>query len=130
YAVPAEGGEIVNLTNTPEIREESPLWSPDGATLALNYKPKESTVYDIALLDWASRKVRKLTNETTKTYSWSPVAWSADGKYLFANRGEVSGTPESDVYRIEIASGKLENLTAHQGKVLYAASSLSPYGKT
>src|SRR5437764_753481 len=26
YAVPAEGGEIVNLTNTPEIREESPLW--------------------------------------------------------------------------------------------------------
>src|SRR5439155_984601 len=51
YAVPAEGGEIVNLTNTPEIREESPLWSPNGTALAVNYKPKESTVYDIALLD-------------------------------------------------------------------------------
>jgi len=130
YAVPAEGGEIVNLTNTPEIREESPLWSPDGATLALNYKPKESTVYDIALLDWATRKVRKLTNETTKTYSWSAVAWSADGKTLFANRSETSGVPESDVYSIDVATGKLENLTAHQGKILYAASSASPDSKT
>src|SRR5205807_9573601 len=115
--------EIVNLTNTPEIREESPLWSPDGATLALNYKPKESTVYDIALLDWATRKVRKLTKETTKTYSWSAVAWSSDGTTLFANRSVSSGVPESDVYSIDVATGKLENLTAHQGKILYAASS-------
>src|SRR2546430_6397235 len=130
YAVPAEGGEIVNLTNTPEIREESPLWSPDGATLALNYKPKESTVYDIALLDWATRKVRKLTNETTKTYSWSAVAWSANGKTLFANRSETSGVPESDVYSIDVATGKRENLTPHQGKILYAASSASPDSKT
>src|SRR6266699_2149007 len=122
YAVPAEGGEIVNLTNTPEIREESPLWSPNGTTLAVNYKPKESTVYDIALLDWATRKARKLTNETTKTYSWSAVAWSADGKTLFANRSETSGVPESDVYSIDVATGKLENLTPHQGKILYAAS--------
>src|SRR5438132_12228930 len=95
-------GEIVNLTNTPDIREESPLWSPNGTTLAVNYKPKESTVYDIALLDWATRKARKLTNETTKTYSWSAVAWSADGKTLFANRSETSGVPESDVYSIDV----------------------------
>jgi dipeptidyl aminopeptidase/acylaminoacyl peptidase len=130
YAVPAEGGETVNLTNTPEIREESPLWSRNGAILALNYKPKESTVYDIALLDWATRKIRKLTNEATKTYSWSGVAWSADGRTLIANRSETSGVPESDVYSIDVATGKLENLTAHQGKILYAASSASPDSKT
>jgi dipeptidyl aminopeptidase/acylaminoacyl peptidase len=130
YAVPAEGGETVNLTNTPEIREESPLWSPNGAILALNYKPKESTVYDIALLDWATRNIRKLTNETTRTYSWSGVAWSADGRTLIANRSETSGVPESDVYSIDVATGKLENLTAHQGKILYAASSASPDSKT
>ena len=130
YAVPSDGGAVVNLTNTPDVREEGPLWSRDGKTLALGYKPKDSTIYDIALLDWNSRKVHKLTSEATKTYSWSPVAWSTDGKYLFANRGEVSGVPEGEVYRIEVSSGKLENLTPHQGKVLYAASSLSPDGKT
>ena len=130
YTVPAEGGEITNLTNTPEIREESAIWSPNSAILALNYKPKESTVYDIALLDWATKKVHKLTNESSKTYSWSAVAWSTDGKTLFANRNEISGVPESDVYAIDIATGKLENLTAHQGKILFAASSASPDGKT
>ena len=130
FAVPSDGGEVVNLTNTPDAREESPLWSADGSTIAFSYRPKESSVSDIELLDWQSRKVRKLTNEASKTYSWSPVAWSADGKYLFANRAELSGVPESDVYRIEVLTGRTENLTAHEGKRLYAASSLSSDGKT
>ncbi len=130
FAVPSDGGDVVNLTNTPDAREEGPLWSSDGKTVALSFKPKDSTIYDIELLDWQTRKVRKLTNESTKTYSWSPVAWSADGRYLFADRSEVSGVPEGDVYRIEVASGKTENLTAHEGKRLYAATSLSPNGKT
>jgi Tol biopolymer transport system component len=30
YAVPSEGGEVVNLTNTPAIREQDPHWSHDG----------------------------------------------------------------------------------------------------
>jgi len=34
FAVPSDGGDIVNLTNTPDAREESPLWSADGSTLA------------------------------------------------------------------------------------------------
>jgi dipeptidyl aminopeptidase/acylaminoacyl peptidase len=130
YAVPSEGGEVINLTNTPDIREEDPLWSPSGGVLALSYKPKASTVYDIALLDWRSRAVRKLTHEETKNYSWSAVAWSPDDKTLFATRSEISGQSESDVYAIDVETGKLENLTAHQGKVLFAASSLSPDGRT
>ncbi|HYA25937.1 MAG TPA: S9 family peptidase [Terriglobales bacterium] len=129
YAVPSQGGEVVNLTDTPDIREESPLWSWDGKTIALNYKPKEATVYDIALLDWATRKVRKLTNEETRNHSWSSVAWSRDGQTLYANRMEISFT-DSDIYAIDVSSGKTENLTPHQGSVLYTASSLSPDGKT
>ncbi len=58
------------------------------------------------------------------------MAWSANGKTLFANRSETSGVPESDVYSIDVATGKLENLTPHQGKILYAASSASPDSKT
>ena len=130
YAVPSDGGTPVNLTNTPAMREESPLWSRDGKTVALNVKPKEATNYDIALLDWNTRKIRKLTNEKTKSYSWGAVAWSQDGRTLYANRGEISGVPESEIYSIDIASGKTENLTPHRGKVLYAASALSPDGKT
>ncbi|MBV9342483.1 MAG: S9 family peptidase [Acidobacteria bacterium] len=130
YAVPSGGGNAVNLTNTPEIREEHPLWSHDGKILALSYKPKESPVYDIALLDWQTKKVRKLTNEESKNRTWSAAAWSADDQTIFATRGEISGQSEADVYAIDVAAGKQENLTPHQGKILYAASSLSPDGKT
>ena len=41
FAIPSNGGEVLNLSNTPEIREESPRWSPDGKTIALNTKPRK-----------------------------------------------------------------------------------------
>src|SRR5579863_9787253 len=102
FAVPANGGEVINLTNTPDIREESPRWSPDGKTVALNYKPKDGTVYDLALLDWATHKVAKLTHEASANHSWGSVAWSPDGKTLYANRLEVSFT-DADIYAVEVA---------------------------
>jgi len=129
FAVPSNGGAVVNLTNTPDIREESPRWSPDGKTIALNYKPKEGTVYDLALLDWTSHQVRKLTREATPNHSWSSVAWSPDGKTLYANRTEVSFT-DSDVYAVDVDSGETTKLTPHEGKVLNVASAASPDGKT
>src|SRR5271166_2078074 len=61
YAIPSDGGEIINLTNTPAIREQDPHWSHDGRTIAFAYKTKDGTQYDIALLDWGTRKVHKLT---------------------------------------------------------------------
>jgi len=128
FAVPSEGGEIVNLTNTADIREESPRWSPDGKTISVNYKPKDGTVYDLALLEWATHKVSKVTHEASPDHSWNSVAWSPDGKTLYANRFEISFT-DADVYAVDVRSGKTTNLTAHQGKVLNFASSLSPDGK-
>jgi dipeptidyl aminopeptidase/acylaminoacyl peptidase len=128
FAIPSDGGEVINLSNTPEIREESPRWSPDGKTIALNTKPKDGTVYDITLMDWATRKMTALTHESTPNHLWQSVAWSSDGKTLYANRVEVSFT-DADIYAIDVASGKATNLTAHQGQVLYVASSLSKDGK-
>jgi len=129
FAVPSDGGQPVNLTNTPDIREESPLWSHDGRTIALAYKPKDATNYDIALLDWNTRKVRKLTHEEKPGFFWSAAAWSPDDKIIYASRVNPPFT-DADVYRIEVATGKLENLTPHQGTVRYLVSSLSPDGGT
>jgi dipeptidyl aminopeptidase/acylaminoacyl peptidase len=129
YAVPSEGGEVVNLTRTPAIREQDAHWSHRGGTIAFAYKPKEGSQYDIALLDWSTRTVQKLTNEQQPGYSWNVVAWSGDDKVLYANRVNPSFT-DADVYRIDVASGKLINLTSHQGTIRYLASSLSPDGGT
>jgi len=97
FAIPSDGGELINLTRTSEVREEAPRWSPDGKTISLNYKAKEATVYNIALMDWATRKVTPLTHESTANHSWQSVGWSPDGKTLYANRVEVSFV-DADVY--------------------------------
>ena len=129
YAVPSDGGEIVNLTNTPAIREQDPVWSHDGRTIAFDYKLKEGSQYDIALLDWKTRKVQLLTHEQQPGYSWSVVAWSSDNKTIYANRRNPPYT-DADVYRIDVATGKTENLTPHQGTIRYLVASLSPDDKT
>lgn len=129
FAVPSIGGAPVNLTNTPEIREEDPHWSHDGRTIAFSRKPKDGTQYDIALLDWSTRKVRMLTSEQQPGYSWNVVAWSKDDRTIIAGRVNPPFT-DADIYVIDVNSGKLENLTSHQGTIRYLASSLSPDGGT
>jgi len=129
FAVSRDGGEVVNLTNTPDISETSARWSPDGSMIALEYRPKTASTVNIALLDWRTREVRKLTNEPTSNREWYGAIWSSDGKTIYATRANAGHT-DSDVYRVDVASGKIENLTPHKGDVLYSVSSVSPDGKT
>jgi dipeptidyl aminopeptidase/acylaminoacyl peptidase len=129
YAVSSDGGEAVNITNTPDVSETNPRWSPDGTMLAIASRAKDSSNYDIELLDWKSRQVRKLTNERTKNREWGEEVWSPDGKTIYADRANAGHT-DSDVYRIDVGSGGLENLTPHEGEILYSVSSVSPDGRT
>jgi dipeptidyl aminopeptidase/acylaminoacyl peptidase len=129
FAVDSAGGAPVNLTNTPEISESGGLFSPDGRTLAFGYKPKTASSSDIALMDWSSRQVKKLTNEPTKDHLWQLVAWCPDGKCVIAGRVNA-GFDDASVYRIEVASGQTEELTPHKGNILFTASGISPDGKT
>lgn len=132
YAIPADGGEIINLTKTNDISETTPRWSPDGKTLAFTSKHKTSSVSDIALIDWATRQIHQLTHEATNNHIWALdgiVGWSPDGKTVYAQRWEA-GWQDADVYAVEVASGKAKNLTPHTGKIIYDPSSLSPDGKT
>jgi len=129
FAVSTEGGVPINLTNTPDIAENGAMFSPDGRTIALGYKPKTSPTADIALLDWNSHQVKKLTNEQSKDHSWQLTNWTPDGKYVIASRINA-GFDDGSVYRIDVATGKAEELTPHQGKVLFMSTGVSPDGKT
>jgi dipeptidyl aminopeptidase/acylaminoacyl peptidase len=128
YAVPVSGGEPRNLTKTDKTSESGPLFSKDGSWLAFGSKEKVEASTNLAVMEWATGKVRLLTHEKDPKASWRGVDWGGDGRYLYAVR-EV-GTDDADVYRVEVKSGDAENLTGHTGKVLITASGLSPDGKT
>jgi dipeptidyl aminopeptidase/acylaminoacyl peptidase len=129
FAIPSNGGEVTNLTKTPEISETSPTWSPDGKLLAIQYKPKTSPSTDVAVMDWSTRTVRNLTNEKTQDHLWNAGMWSPDGKYIYSTRFNA-GFTDTDVYRIDAATGEKESLTPHEGEHRTIVSSISPDGRT
>ncbi len=129
FAIPSGGGQAVNLTKTDEISETSPRWSPDGRQLALSYKKKTAPVTDVAVMDWSTRAVRNLTNETAPDHLWLGHLWSPDGKEMYATRINA-GFTDASVYRIDAATGQKEELTPRQGQSRTIVAAISRDGKT
>ena len=129
YFVPAAGGEPQNLTNTNQTTETGPRFSPDGKWIAFQTREKQAPYTNLALMDWSTHKVRQLTHEQDpKKRSWHMAAWSPDGLFLYADRGDLN--EDASIYRVNVQSGEAVELTPHQGKVLIEATSISPDGKT
>ena len=78
--VPAEKGDIRNLTNTADTVERDPAWSPDGKSIA--YLSDESGEYALHIRDQSGfGEVRKISLGNPPTFYYSPV-WSPDSKKI------------------------------------------------
>jgi dipeptidyl aminopeptidase/acylaminoacyl peptidase len=128
YTVPAAGGTPQALTQTDQISETNPHFSPDGKWLAFQRKEKQGSSVNLAMMDWSTHQVRLLTHERDPKRSWDIVTWSPDGKTLYANRGDLH--EDTSAWSVDVATGDARELTPHKGNVLIGASSLSPEGKT
>jgi dipeptidyl aminopeptidase/acylaminoacyl peptidase len=128
FAVPAAGGTVVNLTKSHAASESAAHWSPDGEQLAFERKLKDAPATDIALLVWSTRMVRLLTHEAMPDHLWQLVAWSSDGRFVYANRSNAASS-DSSAWRIDVASGSSEELTPHTGEVLIQLTGVSSDGR-
>jgi len=131
FLVSPKTGQVVNLTNTRQIAEQHPVWSPDGRYLAYMVKPKTSSVFEIDVYDMILRQVAHVTTGTAKDrMNVSPV-WSPDGKWIAYTREQSKGT-DSNIFLVELATGKSTLLTPHQGEQLYQADDILavPDGET
>jgi dipeptidyl aminopeptidase/acylaminoacyl peptidase len=128
FFVSPKTGQVVNITNTREIAEESPTWSPDGRYLAYIVKPKTSSVFEIDVFDTLMRETRHLTSGTPRDkYNVGPI-WSHDGKWIAYTQQQAKGT-DSNIFVVEVATGKNTLLTPHEGEQLYSANDFSADGK-
>ena len=128
YAVPVNGGEPRNLTNTPNTSEMVYEFSPDGKLLAIGVKQKTAPSINLAVMQWPGGAIRQLTHEADPKASWSENVWSADGRFLYATRS--IGIDDSDIFRIDVATGASEQLLEHTGKQLISISDVSRDGRT
>jgi len=80
FTVPAEKGDVRNLTQTPTVAERDPAWSPDGKTIA--YLSDESGEYALHLRPQSGLgEARKIALGEPPTFYYSPK-WSPDSKKI------------------------------------------------
>lgn len=142
FLVSPRTGEVINLTNTPDVAELAPHWSPDSRYLAFSEKAKTGAAYEIRILDLgehssvrpcgegakcASHSISVTTNTPPGTENSDPV-WSPDSKRLAFTRGD-SGGHASNVLVFDLATAKTTNETQAKPVKLYRVTDWSPGGK-
>jgi tricorn protease len=112
FTVPAEKGDIRNLTNTPAAEERAPAWSPDGKSIA--YFSDASGEYALEIRDQSGLgDPKRISLGNPPVFPYAPH-WSPDNKKIayIDHRLEVcyvdldKGTPvriDADVYAGPIA---------------------------
>lgn len=79
FTVPAEKGDVRNLTNTPGTRERAPVWSPDGKWVA--YWSDASGEYQLYVTGADGKLPARQVTKDQNTYPYALV-WSPDSKKL------------------------------------------------
>jgi len=98
FSVPAEKGQIRNVTQSPSSREIQVSWSPDGRWLA--YMSDQSGEYELYVTAQdGSGEPRRITTDGTV---WRfPAVWSPDNRYL------AFGDKKQRLQYVDVASGKV-----------------------
>lgn len=87
-SAPADKGDARNLTNTPNVMERDPAWSPDGKWIA--YFSDESGEYMLNLRDQTGMgEVKKFALGDAPNFYSNPV-WSPDSKKIAYNDQRVN----------------------------------------
>ncbi|HEY2168241.1 MAG TPA: DPP IV N-terminal domain-containing protein, partial [Candidatus Angelobacter sp.] len=129
FLVSTSNGQVVNLTNTPEVSEEGAAWSPDGEKLAYSVKLKQSPNYEIDVIEILTKKVTHLTSNTPAQLSNINAIWSRDGKWIVFTQQNSAGK-DANVFIVSASGGRATNLTLHEGERNFTASDIAPDGKT
>ncbi len=127
YRVPANGGAVENLTNTPDRSETGMLAAPTDGMIALSTKLKSQGQSNLAVMT-VDGKLRVLTKEADPQFSWEPAAWIDGGQAIIANRTNVDDIV-AEVWRVELADGKATRLLGNANTGYYAED-VSADGKT
>ena len=110
FAAPSDGSSPpVNLTASNKATDTQPAVSPDGRTLAYVAMARpgyESDRTVLMLRDLNSGLVRPLTQSWDR--SVGSIEWTKDGRAILVTAEDTLETP---VFKVDVASGKVERLT-------------------
>jgi len=97
--VPADKGDIRDLTGTPGVMERSPAWSPDGKSIA--YFSDESGEYALHIKSQTGEGDTRKIELYGHSAFYSNPKWSPDSKHLAFDDNQLH------VWDVDVAAGKL-----------------------
>lgn len=97
FSVPAENGEIINLTATQGIREIFPSWSPNGKYIS--YLSDATGEYEIYLLENREGATPRQLTQNSKAWKYQPE-WSPNSRWL------VYSDRNMKLWLVDAVSGK------------------------
>jgi tricorn protease len=96
--VPADKGDIRNLTRTPGVMERNPVWSPDGQSIA--FFSDESGEYALHVKPQSGDgEGRKIALAGKSAFYFAP-RWSPDSKQIAFSDNQLN------LWRVDVASGQ------------------------
>ncbi len=102
--VPAEKGDVRNLTQTPGVHERSPVWSPNGQSIA--YFADQGGEYALHVRDQAGKNPAKIYKIQGGAGFYERPVWSPDSKKI-AFRDNSLG-----YFWIDLATGKVKKFAS------------------
>jgi len=100
FIVPAEKGNVINITKSVGVHDRNPRWSPDGEWIAfISDKSGEDEVY---IIKPDGSGLTQLTNDA-KSYRFE-LDWSPDSKYL------LNSDKEMNLYLIDVSAKKSKTI--------------------
>ena len=100
--VPAEKGDVRNLTRTPGVMERTPAWSPDGQWIA--YFSDENREYALHVRAQTGEGVEKKIPLTGRSAFYAAPQWSPDSKHIAFRDNQLG------IWRLEISTGALTRI--------------------
>jgi tricorn protease len=113
FTVPAEKGDVRNLTHSSGIADRSPAWSPDGKQIA--WFSDESGEYGLVIADQYGKEPRKIDLEQP-TFFYTP-RWSPDSEKI------AYGDADRNLWVLDVATAQATLIDnegfAHPSRMIY-----------
>ncbi len=132
YLSPVDDAAPKCLTADNEAWDTTPVFSPDGTTLAylaMEQPGYESDRFRIVLMDWLDGKKQILTEEWDR--SPSAIAWAPDGRTIYATATNLG---QRSLFAVDATDGQVRTLVqwgtvqafgATGDRIVYALSNLA-----